>query len=64
MKECLKRFFITACIFAGFFIVLGSVGALECDTITIGKFVLQSCIGLLLLLAGAIGVNMEGCNED
>ena len=38
----------------GFFLILGSVGALEQDVIGFGQFALQTVIGLVLFCVGAL----------
>ena len=39
----------------GFFLLLGSVGALELDVIAFGQFAIQAGIGIVLVGQAAIG---------
>ena len=41
----------------GIILMIGSIGAAECDTISIHQFLIQSLMGLIIMLGGAyIGI--------
>ena len=43
----------------GFVLILGAVGAADLNTITVGRMVLQSLIGLALMCVGIRGAAIE-----
>lgn len=53
-------------VFAGFFGLVGTAGALDFEEISFGRAIIQYAVSITLLIAGAIGVNKfyidEGSN--
>lgn len=52
-------------IFVGFFGLVGTAGAIDCEEISFSRAIIQYAVSISLLIAGAIGANkfnMEGRN--
>lgn len=64
MLDRIKYYLLVICIFGGMFIMFGTVGASDLDQISTERFIVQSLIGLFLLLVGGVGLKKGGYDEE
>lgn len=60
----IKYWLSVLCLFAGFFILIGSAGASDLNEISAEGFAVRGTIGLIILLVGSIGLRKGGYVED
>ena len=58
-KVCSKIFGV--CALLGFVVMLGTAGASDLDTLSFEKIVIQSALGLVLMVVGFIGLRLSDC---
>lgn len=64
MWDKIKYYLLVACILGGLFILLGSAGASDLNQISVERFIVQSLIGVFLVLVGGVGLKKGGYDEN
>ena len=64
MWDKIKYYLLVAGILGGLFILLGSAGASDLNQISVERFIVQSLIGVFLVLVGGVGLKKGGYDEN
>ena len=62
-KEKVLFYLFSAMIFMGFFGLIGTAGAIDCEDISFCRAIIQYAVSMSLLIAGAIGANKFNIGE-
>lgn len=54
LRKCINKFF-GLCVVTGLVLLMGTVGASDCNLITDGQLIVRSIISLMLIGIGAMG---------
>lgn len=57
----IKNIVYGMCLITGFMLIVGTIGAIDCDTIGFTTGIIQSAIGLLLSVFGSVMLKINGC---